>query len=178
MPEQRDDLFADFMAADVAEEWNKIRVDYEHKFLGQAAWTIPFGLEIVKNGEGDELDPDDPEVIQAFKDAPAETLWVERYTEADPVLADGLFGVSQMAYELCLVAGKSLPPESKNLYCSSIPWSTKGSPKYTLSWVVLKCPRCFIILEEEGEVLDEDNADPDCPACGGTGEWEFELPNI
>jgi hypothetical protein len=34
MPEQRDDLFADFMAADVAEEWNKIRVDYEHKYGG------------------------------------------------------------------------------------------------------------------------------------------------
>ena len=178
MLDRNDDAFEGSIPADTPEEWNRIRTNYQQEFVAQAAWTIPLGLELVFNGGG-EIDANESAVVSAFSDAPKNSLWVERYCEPSFELAPNLYGVSQTAYQLLLVTQPTLPAESNNLYQSKNSWQGSEDPPFTLTWVVMRCPRCEMLKNLDEEDFDDDEVEnPNCPACEGAGEWEFELPNI
>lgn len=165
-----------FVAEDTAEAWAKVKDQMPWNFKTEgserlAALKFSNSNIQVSNGEA---------VEEAISKHPKGTIWGEFFL--DPFITPGgdFYPYVRSCQQVVLLEQVPNLSNLENLYISEVPWS-KGLPQDAISYLLIVCPRCQLVAMdgdvEEDFDPDEDESfiDEDCPACSGTGEWDFEL---
>lgn len=128
-----------------------------------------------------QTDVSDAKAIEALiSNSPKGTVWGEFYL--DPFITPGgdFYPYVRSCQQIAVLEQVPSLSNLEFLYISETPW-IDGLPRDAVSYLVIICPRCQLIATDGDEDADfepdedEDFVDEDCPACSGTGEWEFEL---
>ena len=176
--ERDDELFNKFVPHDTRESWNNLKEELRerwlylespaeaYKFIDEE--TIDFGF-----------DYDESKILSAFEKFDVGRIWAEFQVEPFLEVCEGEYLAINKATYLSSI---EKPPSFSNLERlfvaeKSVSGSFDGLDRFFYLWAA--CPRChyFAKLAEDDEYLpwDEDLAIEGCPACEGSGEWEFEI---
>lgn len=158
---------------DTAEAWEQIKSAMPWNFSA-------IGSEKINFSKAEQLGDFSEEFIEEqLAENPPGTIWAEFYD--DPVLTIGeeFTPIVQMALYVCPITQVPSLSNLTAIYLSSEPWSSE-MPDSAISYLLVACPRCQIIyldgdLDQDFEADGDDWIDPECPACDGSGEWEYEL---
>lgn len=125
-----------------------------------------------------EIDTEDPEEITALLQSSQDgTIFGEFWFEPSIEIGGDFYPYILTCQILVPLSKESTPNHDlTNLYRSSTPIASEDfSP---ISLLVIVCPRCQLRFTEgdpDFEVGPEECRFEDCIACGGTGEWHYEL---
>lgn len=158
---------------DTAEDWRQIKSAMPWNFSSVESEKINFSKAEQLDGISEDF------IIEQLKSNPTGTIWAEFYVDPALSIGDEFTPISQMALEVCPISKVPSPNNLNAIYRSPEPWSS-DLPDSAISFLVVFCPRCQIIhldgdLDQDFEPDDDEWIDPECPACDGTGEWEYEL---
>jgi hypothetical protein len=131
------------------------------------------GLEYV------EIDADNLEQLQSLvKISPYGTFLYERWCDPSLEIGEGFYAQYLNCQQLDrLVPTVGIPEELDHLYQAKNPIETADFS--SISFLVIHCPRCQL-RSSQGDLnnLPEFCAFDDCIACGGSGEWAFDLGDL
>ena len=168
--------FESLVAEDSVEAWDALKELMPWDDRGpsdeQKSLVKQLGLQVL------EIDTDDPEEVQTLLVNSQEgtvfgEFWFEPFLEIG-----GNFYPFLLTCQILvpLSADSKTNHDLSNLYKSSIPIAVENfSP---ISLMVIVCPRCQLRFTEgdpDIEIEPEECRFEDCIACGGSGEWHFEL---
>jgi hypothetical protein len=170
-----EEYFKDLVAEDSVEAWETLKKAMpwgwtptkEEKKLAKK-----LGLQVL------DVDIYNPEEIRSLLDnSPDGTIFGDFWSEPMLELGEGFYP-HVLTCQVLLPLSKDSNPnqELTNLFRSKTPITSDDfSP---VSLMVIVCPRCQLRFTEgdpDVDVEPEDCAFDDCIACGGSGEWEYEL---
>ena len=166
-----EEFLTQLVAEDTPEAWNRLRAKMPWNQAGKEDFAISaLGIDEV------DIDPDDSDAFQqALSDG---RVWREFYIDPDLTI-----GSSFTPYIMNCQQIVCLSPDSQPVFSSDIRISLKPKPANmegsAITFLVVACPRCHLMFTKGDENIeyepDEDLIDPECIACHGTGEWEYEL---
>ena len=125
-----------------------------------------------------DVDIYNPEEIRSLLDNSADgTIFGDFWSEPMLEIGEGFYPHLLNCQVLLPLAKGSTPNQDlTNLFRSKTPITSDDfSP---ISLMVIVCPRCQLRFTEgdpDVDVEPEECAYEDCIACGGSGEWEYEL---
>ena len=169
--------FQQIVDEDTAEAWSEVK-----KQMPWANIDKGDGAKLAELGFRDsEIDHTDEDEIEALISSSEEgSVWGEFYL--DPIISIGDdfdVYIKNCQYVSPLRQTPSLS-NLEGIYVSERAW-TEGLPTSAISYLLIVCPRCQLLATGGDQDVDfdpeEDESfiDEDCPACSGTGEWEYEL---
>jgi hypothetical protein len=170
-----EDYFKVLVAEDSVEAWESLKKlmpwrwgpSDEEKGLAKK-----LGLQVL------DVDVYNPEEIRSLLDnSPDGTIFGDFWSEPMLKFGEGFYPQVLNCQVLLPLAKDSNPNQDlTNLFRSKTPnTSVDFSP---VSLMVIVCPRCqlqFTAGDPDVDVEPEECAFDDCIACGGSGEWEYEL---
>jgi hypothetical protein len=170
-----EEYFKAVVAEDTVEAWAALKQempwgwapsDDEKKFVKQ------LGLKVL------DVDTNNPEEVRLLLEKSQDgTIFGDFWSEPMLEIGDGFYPYLVNSQVLGpLYKGSNPSQELTNIYESSI--VNKTDVFRPMTFMVIVCPRCQLrytegdpdILVEPEECIYED-----CIACGGSGEWEYEL---
>jgi hypothetical protein len=167
--------FEALVAEDTVEAWAALKKEMPWRWAPsneEKKLAKQLGLQVL------DVDIYNPEEIRSLLDnSPDGTIFGDFWHE--PMLEIGAgFYPHLLTCQVLLPLSKESNPNQDltNLFRSSTAITSDDfSP---ISLMVIVCPRCQLRATEgdpDNEVEPEECAYDDCIACGGSGEWEFEL---
>lgn len=171
-------VFAGLVTEDSLGAWEKVRSRWVEAITEKGSDRIAsLGLQAQETGDNDEA------VARLLKSAEPGTVWAEFDVDSAVSIGGDYSPEVRTSYTLTTI---SSVPSSWNLqgtYVAQKPWE-KGIPDSVTSWMVIVCPRCHLLASATKEFDEYDSSwlhesqdwiDEECFACGGSGEWEWEL---
>lgn len=170
-----EEYFKAVVAEDTVEAWAALKKEMpwgwgpsnEEKKIAKK-----LGLQVL------DIDIYNPEEIRSLlENSPDGTIFGDFWSEPMLELGDGFYPHVLTCQVLLPLSKDSTPNhELTNLFRSKTPITSEDfSP---ISLMVILCPRCHLSATEgdpDNEVEPEECVLEDCIACGGSGEWEYEL---
>lgn len=165
-----------FVDEDTPGAWAKLRDQMPWNFYKEGSEKVA----TLKLSNSNVNVSDAGAVQELLSKSPKGTVWGEFYL--DPFITPGadFYPYVRSCQQLVMLDQVPNLSSLENLYISERPWSD-GIPQDAISFLLIVCPRCQLIamdgdVEEDFEPEDDESfVDDNCPACSGSGEWEFEL---
>jgi len=174
---RNDEMFENFVTEDTVEGWTELKEELTAKWLYPMSPDSSLGF-IEEETIEFWRDYDEAKVVDAFAKFDDGRLWGEFQVEPFLEVADGEYLRINKATYLSLLQKVPSFSNLERVYVSEalstepIEWRDR----YFYLWAA--CPRCYheakLAVDDEYVEWDEELAVPGCPACDGTGEWEFE----
>ncbi len=170
-----EDFLKQLVEEDTSEAWQALKDQMPWNCAGaDDAAVKALGF---KEAEVDVYDPEAVEILIAENEEG--TVWAE--FDLHPYLTIGEDFAPNIMYCLelsCLT--KDSKPTSANAFLISNKARPKGMQDTVISLLIVACPRCQLMFTKGDEDIEFDTNDEgwireDCAACGGSGEWEYEL---
>jgi hypothetical protein len=165
-----------FVTEDTPEAWAKVK--------GQMPWNFKTaGSEKLAGLDFSDCDIDisDAKAIdELISESPKGTIWGAFYLDPYITLGNDFYPYIRNCQQLVMLEQVPGLSSLEAIYMSKRPWS-EGLPQDAISFLLIVCPRCQLIATDGDEEADfepdedESFVDENCPACDGTGEWDFEL---
>lgn len=161
------------VSSDTAGEWAKVR--------NQMPWNLndPDSSKVV-DLKLSELDTDvnnQDAVLHVIQSSPEGTIWGEYYFEPEININETFDPHVLNGSQILVLSHDSNPSVDICLYRSEP--AKDDCPDWAISYLAVACPRCHLMYTKGDEDiyldLDDDWIQDDCIACGGSGEWVYEL---
>jgi tetratricopeptide (TPR) repeat protein len=175
--ERDDDFFKNFVTVDTVDGWNSLKEALKSKWLDPESPSTTFNFIDEETIEFWQ-DYDESKVKEAFANFGIGRVWGEFWIDPPLEVSEGEdLRIKKATY----IALLDKVPSFSNLERVYISEKASKKPFESLNpyfYILAVCPRCLYLakIAEDDEFLDwdEDFAIPECPACDGWGEWEFE----
>lgn len=169
------DYFKVLVAEDTVEAWVALKEEMPWRLAPsneEKKLAKQLGLQVL------DVDIYNPEEIRSLLDnSPDGTIFGDFWSEPWLEIGEG-YSPHVLNCQVLLPLAKDSNPSQDltNLFRSST--AIASDDFSAISLMVIVCPRCQLRATEgdpDNEVEPEECAFDDCIACGGSGEWEYEL---
>lgn len=170
-----EDYFKGLVAEDSIEAWGELKKTMPWRWSPsdeEKELAKKLGLQVL------DIDIYNSEAIRSLLDSsPDGTIFGDFWSEPMLEIGEGFYPHVLICQVMLPLSKDSNPNQDlTNLFRSSTAITSDDfSP---ISLMVIVCPRCQLRATEgdpDNEVEPEECAFDDCIACGGSGEWEYEL---
>lgn len=173
-----DEFFKQVVDQDTVEAWRAVRIQMPWNFADSRASEIS-SLNLVEVVL-DEIEYDG--LIREIQLTEPGTFWGEYRVDIGGLTIGESFSPYIIdCQEVTELSGaQRLGPDLTHLYRTSIPGKTIALT-HAISFLAVACPRCHLNFSHGNEEVLLDGLLPDswtdnaCLACGGSGEWWYEL---
>jgi hypothetical protein len=165
-----------FVAEDTAQAWAKVKDQMPWNFKTEGSERLG-ALEFSDSN----VDISDAKAIEdLISESPKGSIWGAFYLDPFITLGNDFYPYIRNCQQIVMLEQVPGLSNLEVLYKSERPWA-EGLPQDAISYLLIVCPRCQLIAmdgDEEADFEPDDDesfVDDNCPACDGTGEWDFEL---
>ena len=170
-----EEYFKALVAEDTVEAWATLKKSMpwgQTPTEEQKKLVKKLGLKIV------EIDTDNTKEVRSLLETSQDgTIFGDFWWEPFLEIGDGFYPYILNCQKLIPLSKDSTPGlDLTNLYKSKN--AIEKDVYLPISLLVIVCPRCHLSATEgdpDHDILPEECALDNCIACGGNGEWEFEL---
>jgi hypothetical protein len=173
-----EDFLKQLVEEDTIEAWQALKDQMPWNFAGEDDSAVAaLGFEEA------EIDLEDPEEVAALLDDHEEgTVWMETYLDPGLYIGEDFMPYLVHCQQIICLPKGSKPSSATALFIAKSA-KTADMQDYAISLLIVACPRCQLLYTQGDDDVDfdtdiEDWIDQECPACEGTGEWEYELQGL